>query len=561
MLDQALSRIGVDQLLHQGVDGRVLQADEVAAAGIVGGGALPELALLVTRGVGLRVAADDHVEIPRAQAVDVLRDIDPADHQVDTQVRQVALERQQDALEFGLRQEEFNGHRLALGVDHLVVDNAPASLLQQLVGLALLFADHAAAIGNRVGKGAGEHRVGDLAAQRFENLQLGGVGQVAGGHVGVLEVAAGAGVGTVEQLLVGPFEVQQQAQCFTYPYILEQRAANVVDKALHAGRVAVGQLFEDQAFLPHSRHVIGGGPALRCGFQAVVELAGLERFEGDCAVAVVVGGHLVEVVETTVDRQVLAPVVLDPLVADRAPRLDLGDLVRAAAQGDFQVALGELAAFPEVLGQYRQLAEDQRKFAVVAVLELEQHPLRVFGDHFGDIGVVAAVQRCAVLDQGVEGEHHVFGVHRVAVMKTRFGAQVEAHPAVVRGFFDLAGDQAVLGERFIQALGHQGVVDQANVVGGYALVDERVEAVETAEAGLAKGAALGRVGVDVVEVLEAGRVFRRFVVEGQGVLRCSQCLAAKAGQQQCAGLQAQAGHWHHWAFSEGFIHQLLSPRV
>ncbi|MNP28116.1 hypothetical protein D3C76_1210660 [compost metagenome] len=149
----------------------------------------------------------------------------------------------------------------------------------------------------------------------------------------------------------------------------------------------------------------------------------------------------------------------------------------------------------------------------------------------------------------------------MAVMEARFGAQVEAHPAVVRGLFDLAGHQAVLGEGFVQALGHQGVVDQADVVGGYALVDERVEAVETAEAGLAKGAALGRVGVDVVEVLEAGRVFRRFVVEGQGVLRCSQCLAAKAGQQQCAGLQAQAGHWHHWAFSEGLIHQLLSPRV
>ena len=214
-----------------------------------------------------------------------------------------------------------------------------------------------------------------------------------------------------------------------------------------------------------------------------------------------------------------------------------------------------------MLGQYRQLAENQRQFAVVGVLELEQHLQRVFGDHFGDVGVVLAVQRGAVLDQGVEREHHVVGAHRMAVMEARFGAQVEAHPAVVRGLFDLAGNQAVFGERFILALAHQGVVDNADVLGRHAFVDERVEAVEAAEAGLAEGAPLGRIRVDVVEVLEVGGVLGWLIVKGERVLRCGQRGKAQAGEQQAACQPAQTVRWRHWAFSEVLIHQLFSPRV
>ncbi|MNT53918.1 hypothetical protein D3C72_1910380 [compost metagenome] len=144
----------------------------------------------------------------------------------------------------------------------------------------MLLADHAAAVGDRVAEGLREDVLGDLAAQRFQNLQFGFIRQPAGGHFGILEVTAGAGIGAVEQLLVGPFEVQQQAQRLPNTHILEHRAAYVVDKSLHAGRVAVGELFQDQALLPHGRHVVSGGPAFGCSFQAVVELTSLQCFEG-----------------------------------------------------------------------------------------------------------------------------------------------------------------------------------------------------------------------------------------------------------------------------------------
>ncbi|MNV09083.1 hypothetical protein D3C71_995690 [compost metagenome] len=141
-----------------------------------------------------------------------------------------------------------------------------------------------------------------------------GVGQAGGGHFRVFEIAAGAEVGAVEQLFVGPLEIEQQTECLTHPHILKHRATQVEDEALHAGRVAVGDLFLDQAAFGNRRDVVGVGPVLCGHFQPVIELSGLQRFERDGVVAVVIGGHRVEVVEATVDRQVLAPVILDPLV-------------------------------------------------------------------------------------------------------------------------------------------------------------------------------------------------------------------------------------------------------
>ena len=127
-------------------------------------------------------------------------------------------------------------------------------------------------------------------------------------------------------------------------------------------------------------------------------------------------------------------------------------------------------------------------------------------------------------------------------MEARFGAQVKTHPAVVRGLFDLAGDQTVFGERFVKAVLGQRVVDLADVFGRYAFADERVEAVEAAGPGLAKSPAFGRVGVHVVEMLEVGRVFRRLVVQSQGVLRGGK---RQPGKQQAAGLHQQGADRFH----------------
>ncbi len=214
-----------------------------------------------------------------------------------------------------------------------------------------------------------------------------------------------------------------------------------------------------------------------------------------------------------------------------------------------------------MLGQHGQLAKNQRHFAAALVLEFEQHPQRVFDDDLIDVGVVALVHGRAVFHQGLEAEFHIFGADRVAVMEACFRPQVEAHPAVVRRFLDFAGNQPVFTEGFVQASAGQGVVDQTNVVCRYALVDERVETVETAEACLAQRAALGGIRVHVVEMLEISRVFRRFVVQRHAMLRRSLYRAGEAGQQQAGCLRAQGVQRVHRGFSRVLSHHARSPRV
>ena len=158
--------------------------------------------------------------------------------------------------------------------------------------------------------------LGNLAAQGFKDLQFGGIRQATGSHLGVFKVAAGAGIGAVEQLLVGPLEVQQQAQGFPYPHILEHRTTQVEDEALHAGGQAVGDFFTDQATFAYRWGVVGRCPVFGAAFQPIIELPCLECLQGDGVVSVVIDRHLVEVVEAAVDRQVLAPVVLVAHVAN-----------------------------------------------------------------------------------------------------------------------------------------------------------------------------------------------------------------------------------------------------
>ncbi len=281
-----------------------------------------------------------------------MRHVGAANHQLDAQITQVTFVRQQNALELGLGDQKLQLHRVALCIYHLVVDDLPARFLQQLEGPALLWTNHATAIGYRQREGFGEHSIRNLAAQRFKNFQFFGGRQAAGGHFRVVEIAFGAAVRAVEQLFVGPLEVQQQSQRLTDPDVLKHRLAQVEDKTLHARRIAIGKLFLDQPAIPDCWRVICSCPVLGAGFHPIIELPGFARFQRDGVVAIVVGGQHIEVVEALIDRQVLGPVILDPFIAHRAPGFYIGDLVRPAAQREVQVALAEVAICPKMFGQH-----------------------------------------------------------------------------------------------------------------------------------------------------------------------------------------------------------------
>src|SRR5438552_131377 len=74
--DQLLAALGEDDAVYHGVDRRVLDADEIARAGLVGGLRTPETSLLIAGRQRFAPARGDHVEIPLAQPVLVLRLVD-----------------------------------------------------------------------------------------------------------------------------------------------------------------------------------------------------------------------------------------------------------------------------------------------------------------------------------------------------------------------------------------------------------------------------------------------------------------------------------------------------
>src|SRR3546814_926183 len=211
---------------------------------------------------------------------------------------------------------------------------------------------------------------------------------------------------------MGPFEVEQEPEGFTDAAVLQLRAADIEDEALHSRRVLVRNFVTNDPTVPHRWYVIGGGPAFGCAFLPIIKVPGLERLQGDGVVAVVIEIDVIEVVETAIHREVLAPVVLYALIADRAAGLDLFDAVWATAQRRFEAARSEFLSFPPMLRQHWHLPEDHRQFAIASVLEIEAHPPRAFRCHFLHIGVVGAVLRGTLAHKGFEGEHHLLGLYR-----------------------------------------------------------------------------------------------------------------------------------------------------
>src|SRR3546814_15350372 len=99
-------------------------------------------------------------------------------------------------------------------------------------------------------------------------------------------------------------------------------------------------------------------------------------------------------------RDVLAPVVLDPLDDLEAAGLKILHAVGAAAERRLQGGRREVAAFPVVLRQHRKLPPDERQLAVLSRLESELHAALVQLLHVGHSLAVAAARRTAFPDRG-----------------------------------------------------------------------------------------------------------------------------------------------------------------
>ncbi len=182
--------------------------------------------------------------------------------------------------------------------------------------------------------------------------------------------------------------------------------------------------------------LVGGGPILGAVLAAVVELARLQRFNGDRLVAVAVEVDAVEVVAAAVDGQVPTPVVVNALVGDGAPTLNGDDSVGPAAQRRFQRGLVEGASLPVVLGQDGKLAHDQRQFAVGLLAKDEFHSSLAHFFHPFYRGVVGAQAGVSLFHHDVEAEDHVFRCYGLAVVPSRLRVERVGCPTLVGRHLD-----------------------------------------------------------------------------------------------------------------------------
>ena len=515
--DQALPADRRDHELDQLVDDRVLDSDLITRCRRVRRGAAPVIPLLVARRFRLAPAADDHVEVEGTQPVDVLGLVDQAQPGVDAQARQVAHEGQHDALERRRDQENLERHRsLGLGVHQLHVLDHPAGLCEQLEGALEVVPRPAGAVGRGRPIRCREDLVGYASPIALQDLQLLALGQARCRQLGVGEEAFGARVLAEKEVAVGPLEVEGEGERPAHAPVLENGPAGVHGEGLHPGRPSMGDLDLLQPAVAHRRHVVLQRPGLGLVLVVIIDVAGLEGLADDGIVTEVLIADALEVGAPAIDRQVLAPPVLDPLDHDVAAGLEVDDAVGAAAERRLQGGLLEVAllGLPVVLRQDRHLADDQRQLPVAGLGERELDPPLAELLRARDAAVVESVEGMSLGLERLERPDHVVHGDRLAVVPARLGSQVEDHPGTILRPFDGLGDEAVFGERFVAAMGQQRLHGPAGA--RVALGNVRVEAVEGAALGQSDRAALGRLRVDVVEVGEIGPVFG-LAVHGDGV--------------------------------------------
>src|SRR6266446_960437 len=123
----------LDQLLDQRIDDFALDAEQVLAALLVGCNRPEIVAQLVPRGLRCAERDDRHIVVESLHPLFVLRRVDGADAGIDAHPLQVLLDRENNAFEFRLHEEDLKLKGLTgLVVDELFASEGPTRLLQKL---------------------------------------------------------------------------------------------------------------------------------------------------------------------------------------------------------------------------------------------------------------------------------------------------------------------------------------------------------------------------------------------------------------------------------------------
>ena len=523
MADHALQRAAGGQKIGFGlrphhvadeaVHGRVLDAGQIARVFGVRGLAAEQVGVFLP-GVGrARISDGGDVEVEGLQALLVEREVHRAVAELDAQLVQVANPGRHHAGAGLVAVQVVQHHGLALRVLEHAALHAPARFAQQLLCTAQVLAQAVGAlVGARRLEGGAEGGGGDVLAVRLHQRHLRGVGLADGRALGVAEQALDPAIRAVEHLPVHPLEVDRQAQRLAHAHVLQEGPARVEHVALKAGGQLVLELALDQLAALELGAVHAPRPVAGRIKRHQVELAGLQRLQPRGVVAVDLDLHAVEVARAALDVQVARPVGRVAHIGDVLAEVDRADAVGPAADGRLHHHLVEGFALPPVAAEHRQAAHRERQLAV-GLAKAKAHGALVQHVRAGHIDQQRLVRR---RDKGaherVEAVFDVGGQHRRAVMKARLTPQPEAGRQAVGRHLHVLGQQAVGGALLVQRASEQCVEHQLRQIGGRVALDgEGVVLVEGGGARVAHQpdlAALGRIGVDVVEVGKARRVLQ-----------------------------------------------------
>src|SRR6516164_1494621 len=338
-------------------------------------------------------------------------------------------------------------------------------------------------------------------------------------------------IGPVHDLLVGPFEIECIDEGLPQTISLQFFPSRIEEPALRARGSVVWNNIALDVPLADRREVVARCPSPRCKFFPEQIASGSKSLEGNFAIAVIFIAHDVEIVLPAPDRQVGTPPVFHSLVLDMAPGLETSDLVRAAAERYFERGSVEPTGSIIAAREDRERSHKQRHVARSMGRQTYHHGRVIERFRADEVAQQLLGDRMALFLEDFQREGDVVGSERATIVERDPGPQQKTISEPVGRYLHRARSEAVQRVGLILGARHQAREGELHTLRTIALKDEAVERIE-GEKVLIEGpsgpdvgeyAALRGVWIDVIEMLEVGRIFE--IAEGRnpmalGVMAC-----------------------------------------
>src|SRR5215471_8118698 len=338
-------------------------------------------------------------------------------------------------------------------------------------------------------------------------------------------------IGPVHDLLVGPFEIECIDEGLPQTLILQVFPSRIEEPTLRARGGIVWNNIALDVPLADRRKVVASRPSPRCKFFPEQIASGSKPLEGNFAIAVIFIAHDVEIVLPAPDRQVGPPPVFHSLVFDVAAGLETSDFVRAAAERYLERGFVKPTGSIIATREDRERSHEQWHVASSMGRETYHDGRVIWRFRADEVAQQLLGDRVALVLEDFQREGYVVRGQWAAVVERDAEPHHEAVGEPIHGYAHRARSEAVQRVGFVLGARHQAREGELHTLRTIALKDEAVERVE-GEKVLIEGpscpdvgehAALRGVWIDVIEMLEVGRIFE--IAEGRypmalGVLAC-----------------------------------------